>query len=133
MPNYFIPDSEQELNEHNEQLAQIEQEEIPQEQHEAEIIANMITEAQKHNVLVEVVYFFSYFLGDMGRILDRTIYQDQSELIATNPAEYVAVSRAFFDQDGNLFEQLISSYMTTRIIDQFELIEIDKNERVLFA
>jgi hypothetical protein len=58
MPNYFIPDSEQELNDHNEQLAQIEQNEIPQEQHEAEIIANMITEAQKHNLLVEVVYFF---------------------------------------------------------------------------
>jgi len=27
MPNYYIPDSEQELNEHNEQLAQIEQDE----------------------------------------------------------------------------------------------------------
>jgi len=27
MPNYYIPDSEQELNEHNEQLEQIERDE----------------------------------------------------------------------------------------------------------
>ena len=33
-------------------------EQIPQEQHEAEIISNMIAEAKMHNLLVEVVYFF---------------------------------------------------------------------------
>ena len=75
MPNYFIPDSEQELNEHNEQLAQIEQEEIPQEQYEAEIIANMITEAQKHNLLVEVVYFFGIACRN-NRPLEPSEYQD---------------------------------------------------------
>ena len=31
MPNYYIPDNEQELNDHNEQLAQIEQNEIQSE------------------------------------------------------------------------------------------------------
>ena len=50
-------------------------EQIPQEQHEAEIIANMITEAQKHNVLVEVVYFFGIACRNY-RPLEPSEYQD---------------------------------------------------------
>jgi hypothetical protein len=33
---------------------------IPHEQHEADIVANMVQEAQKHNLLVEVVLSYGY-------------------------------------------------------------------------
>jgi hypothetical protein len=50
-------------------------EQIPQEQHEAEIIANMIVEAQKHNLLVEVVYSFGISCRN-NRPLEPSEYQD---------------------------------------------------------
>lgn len=49
--------------------------EIPQELYEAEIIANMIKEAQEHNLLIEVVLFYGYACRN-NRPLEPSEYQD---------------------------------------------------------
>lgn len=49
--------------------------EISQDLHESEIVANMIQEVQKHNLLVEVVLFYGYACRN-NRPLEPSEYQD---------------------------------------------------------
>tara|TARA_R110000850_G_scaffold72879_2_gene160050 strand:+ start:211 stop:402 length:192 start_codon:yes stop_codon:yes gene_type:complete len=50
-------------------------EQIPQEQHEAEIIASMIAEAEMHSLLVEVIYSFGLSCRN-NRPLDSSEWKD---------------------------------------------------------
>ena len=68
-------------------------------------------------------------MGNLCRVLRIIELLNQNdELVTAKSADGVAAANAALESLGNLFEQCISDRMAERIVDGFEIIEVDKQQ-----
>src|SRR5215467_5108648 len=69
-------------------------------------------------------------LGDPLRWLRWTVVEQNRELVATKTGDAVAIADDRAEHASDLAEQLVASRMTTRVVHDFEVIEVEVEQRM---
>src|SRR5262245_9145123 len=64
-------------------------------------------------------------IGNLERLLERAVLEQQAKLVAAESRERVSPSNAATKQGRDSFEQNVAGSVTGDIVDELELIEVD--------
>ncbi len=77
---------------------------------------------------MQTLHHLAQRLGNIERRFGRTIDQQHTELVTSKPGQRIPVTQAMRQVPAKLTQQLITRRMATGIIDQLELIQIEKHQ-----
>ena len=79
----------------------------------------------------EVVHAVADLLRHALSLIGRAVLHDDGELVAAEPCQGVAMADGFAQQLGHLLQKLVADRMPAGVVDEFELVEVDVQQRVM--